>query len=127
MAMESIEAGRITPEYLRFPDVLALTYYPVKAMKGISLIEAHVGRTGIDRDRGIMVTTPEGHFLTQRELPKLALIAPKFADRGRSLVLTVAERLIEVPLIDQGQRLPVEVWKSKNIPAIDLGNKASGW
>jgi uncharacterized protein len=33
-------------------------------------------RMGLEHDRRMMVVTPDGGFLTQREYPRLALITP---------------------------------------------------
>jgi uncharacterized protein YcbX len=53
-----------------------LTYYPIKACRGFDVTESHVERMGLANDRRMMVVTPEGGFLTQREHAKLALITP---------------------------------------------------
>ncbi len=37
---------------------------------------SNVGRMGLEHDRRMMVVTPEGDFLTQRDYPKLALVTP---------------------------------------------------
>ena len=53
-----------------------LTYYPIKACRGFDVSESRVERMGLANDRRMMVVTPEGEFLTQREHPRLALITP---------------------------------------------------
>ncbi|KAK9839730.1 hypothetical protein WJX84_004835, partial [Apatococcus fuscideae] len=54
--------------------ISALTVYPVKGLKGIDLQQAQVTRTGLAFDRNWMVIdAASGQFLTQRELPRMAL------------------------------------------------------
>ena len=54
----------------------SLTYFPIKACRGFDVRESKVERMGLEHDRRMMVVTPEGEFLTQREHPRLALITP---------------------------------------------------
>jgi uncharacterized protein YcbX len=59
------------------PTLSNLTYYPIKACRGFDVQSSNVERMGLEHDRRMMVVTPEGEFLTQREHPKLALITPR--------------------------------------------------
>ena len=59
-----------------------LTYYPIKACRGFDVDAAFVERMGLADDRRMMLVTPEGKFLTQREYPRLALVTPALADGG---------------------------------------------
>ncbi len=59
--------------------IASLHVYPVKSCRGIALAQAELTPRGLRHDREWMVVTPEGRFLTQRELPRLALIAPDIA------------------------------------------------
>ena len=63
-----------------------IIYYPIKACRGFEVESTCVERMGLEHDRRMMVTTPEGQFLTQREYPRLALVAPKL--QNGSLELT---------------------------------------
>ena len=62
--------------------ITALNIYPVKSCRGIALQEARIGRAGFEHDRHWLVTNDAGRFLTQRELPRLALIVPALRKRG---------------------------------------------
>ena len=55
-------------------EVSALTVYPVKSMKGIPLERAVLTPEGLANDRRFMVVRDDGQFLSQRQLPRLALI-----------------------------------------------------
>jgi uncharacterized protein len=48
--------------------------YPVKSLAGIRLEQATVQLRGLQYDRRWMIVTPEGDFLTQRNVPELALL-----------------------------------------------------
>lgn len=54
--------------------VQALFVFPVKSLAGIAVDEASVGDRGFEDDRRFMVVDGAGTFLTQRELPKMALV-----------------------------------------------------
>ena len=51
-----------------------LIYYPIKACRGFEVDSSRVERMGLEHDRRMMVVTPDGEFLTQREHPRLALV-----------------------------------------------------
>ena len=57
------------------PSISSLHLYPVKSCRGIAVAEAVVTAAGLEHDREWMVATPLGRFVTQREEPRLALVA----------------------------------------------------
>ena len=63
-------------------QVTALYVYPVKSMRGISLDEATLTANGLLHDRVWMVVRPDGRFVTQRGLPRLALVGTRLDDGG---------------------------------------------
>jgi uncharacterized protein len=62
--------------------VTALTLYPVKGLRGISVQGRSVGPMGLDGDRRWMVVDAEGTFLSQRSHPAMALVGTAFVDAG---------------------------------------------
>ena len=60
-------------------QISALIYYPIKACRGHAVDVSNVERMGLEHDRRMMVVTPEGRFLTQREHSKLALVTPSIS------------------------------------------------
>ena len=60
------------------PDVRAtlarLFVHPVKSCAGVELREARLMDTGLDLDRAWMVVDEGGRFVTQRVLPRMALM-----------------------------------------------------
>jgi len=58
--------------------IAQLWIYPVKSCAGVVMTEAELTPTGLAWDRAWMVVDDEGEFVTQRELPRMALIQPSF-------------------------------------------------
>jgi uncharacterized protein YcbX len=107
-------------------QISSLIYYPIKACRGFEVSASDVTRMGLARDRRMMVVTPKGDFLTQREYPRLAWVTPTL-DSG-AVTLTAPEfDSLRVPLFTDGTPLPVTIWKSKNVEAIDQGDEAAQW
>ncbi|MBP1850824.1 MOSC domain-containing protein [Rhizobium halophytocola] len=91
-------------------QVSSLHVYPLKSGRVIDLDQAMVEPSGLAGDRRMMLVAPDGHFMTQRELPDIARITviPEAAgdrllfDDGRSTTVAV----------NPSARLKVSVWKS---------------
>src|SRR4249920_57687 len=81
---------------------------------------------GLQYDRRVMIVTPDGGFLTQREYPRLALVTPKLNDGTLELCAPNYDS-IQLGIQTSGAPLSVNVWKSKGIQAIDLGEEAAQW
>jgi len=104
----------------------SLIYYPVKACRGHEVESWNVERMGLERDRRMMVVTPEGEFLTQRQIAKLALINPVLDDGILTLSAPNMDSL-QIAVRTSGHSWPVNVWKSKGVQAIDQGEEAVEW
>jgi uncharacterized protein YcbX len=103
-----------------------LIYYPIKACRGFEVESSQVERMGLQHDRRMMVTTPEGVFLTQREFPRLALVTPTLQDGMLELSAPEFDSL-RLAIQTSGTSHPVSVWKSKGVAAIDQGEEAAQW
>jgi uncharacterized protein YcbX len=105
--------------------VVALHRYPVKSMGGQALDSARVEARGLAHDRRWLMVTPQGRFLTRRELPVMALLNADPADGGIVLshrngdAITVAEP-------DHAHPRPVQVWGDP-VMAHDAGDAAAQW
>jgi uncharacterized protein YcbX len=62
--------------------ITQLFIYPIKSLGGISLQQARIADTGFAYDRYWMLIEQDGTFITQREIPDLALF--KLTDAGNS-------------------------------------------
>jgi len=103
----------------------ALHLYPVKSCRGIAVNEALLTSAGLEHDREWMIVTPEGRFVTQREAPRLALIATDVGNDALTLDAPGAGRLV-VPLELSADVRQVTVWGDR-CPAFDQGEPAARW
>lgn len=102
-----------------------LWVYPVKSCGGIALPEAELTETGLAFDRTWMVVDSEGEFVTQRELPRMALIQPAF--KMGQLVLRAPGMLALHLALDAAETpLRVRVWDDE-VAAYDMGDVAAQW
>jgi uncharacterized protein YcbX len=81
---------------------------------------------GLQDDRRMMVVTPEGHFLTQREHPRLALVTPTLGAGTLTLAAPNFDSL-RLSLQTNGTPVMVDVWDDENVHAIDQGDEAAQW
>jgi len=117
------QSGKIAPMSI---NLSSLTYYPIKACRGFEVDSSNIERMGLEHDRRMMVVTPEGEFLTQREFPKLALVTPDLKDD----ILTLSAPGFDstrLSIRTTGFSWRVNIWKSKGVQAIDQGEEAVEW
>ena len=106
--------------------VASLIYYPIKACRGFEVEETDVERMGLANDRRMMVITPKGGFLTQREHPRLALVTPTIS--GQTLTLSAPNTDgLTISIQKSGPTRPVDIWRSKGVQAVDQGESAAEW
>ena len=82
-------------------DITGLTIYPVKSMRGIALKRTVLTHQGLENDRRFMLVRANGRFLTQRELPRLALVQTSLEEGGVVLSLD-GHGSVTIPLINAG-------------------------
>ena len=105
--------------------VSQLFLHPIKSCAGIELRERALIETGLDLDREWMVVDAHGEMLTQRELPRLALVQPTLRDHD--IVLRAPGMLgLHVWLDRVEQRCRVRVWDDE-VDAWDMGELAAQW
>ena len=102
-----------------------LFIYPVKSCAPLALDKVLLTDQGLDYDRSWMVVDEQGEFLSQRELPRLALVQPQM--RAADLVLR-APGMLPLHLALQGVEGParVRIW-DEELPAWDMGELAAQW
>lgn len=102
-----------------------LWVYPVKSCAGVRLHEAELTDTGLLYDRAWMVVDARGQFVSQRELPRMALIQPSF--RMGQLVIKAPGMLALHLALDAAEGTTrVQVWDDV-IDACDMGDVAAQW
>ncbi len=105
--------------------VASLNIYPVKSCRGIALETSQIGERGLAFDREWMIIDGEGTFMSQRELPRLAFLAPELTSVALEIQTAGMPRLT-VPLDLYGAKQPVRVWRD-SFPAFDQGDEAASW
>ena len=107
-----------------------LFIYPVKSLRGIALTEATVDALGLEGDRRFMLVDANGRFLTQRTLPRMALIATALSADVLTLSAAGAgscEVARHSPRDASAARRNVSVWKSEGLLADDCGDAPAKW
>jgi len=107
----------------------ALWLYPIKGCRGFRVPGATLAQTGLEvvgiGDREWVVVDESGEFLSQRELPKMALIETRLT--GESLRLRAPDMLqLDVPFASEGEVLKVKVWNDE-VAAVTQGEIADAW
>lgn len=102
-----------------------LWVYPVKSCAGIQLEEAELTDTGLLYDRAWMVVDRDGEFVSQRELPRMALIQPSFK-LGQLVLRAPGMLALHVALDAAEGPLKVRVWDDE-LMACDMGDLAAQW
>jgi len=105
--------------------IARLFVYPVKSCAGVELPEALLTETGLEFDRAWMVVDAQGEFVTQRQLPRMALIKPQM--KHTEVVLRAPGMLALHLAFDRvEQPMRVRVWKDE-VDAYDMGDIAAQW
>lgn len=107
------------------PVVTALYRYPIKSCADTPLAEAATDVRGFVHDRELMVVDGDGEFLTQRELPRMALIRPSVQD-GSLRVEAPGMPSLDVTLLREGSMRDVVVWRD-TCRAVDQGDEIADW
>jgi len=102
-----------------------LYVHPVKSCAGLALTEARLMDTGLDLDRTWMVVDAQGRFVTQRELPRMALVRPQL--RALDVVLRAPGMLaLHLGMNEVESPTRVQVWGDE-LAAWDMGQVAAQW
>ncbi len=96
-----------------FMFVSQIFVYPIKSTRGIAVDETHVDISGPVRDRRWMLVDSEGLFLSQRKLPRMALIQP-WLDGTDIVVDAPGMPSLLIPAWSgEGEWIPVTVWRDR--------------
>ncbi len=94
-------------------QITGLYTYPVKGLAGVSLSAANLESRGLAYDRRWMLVDEESVFISQREVPQMALLQPEIT--ASELVLHAAHLVIEplhIPLKEKtsSSQIQVQIW-----------------
>ena len=106
-------------------SLAGLYVHPIKSCARVAVDRASLIDTGLEWDRQWMVVDGDGHFVSQRELPRLALVKPSL--RAHDMVLRAPGMLaLHVALDAVEGPLSVQVWDDA-VQACDMGDLAAQW
>ncbi len=111
--------------------------YPVKSCRGISLPASAVGLRGLAHDRTFLIVDDAHRFLTQRALPRMALIETAMEDKALIFRAPGAPGELRVALPAGGSAASepppsapaacaVTIWRD-TVAADDAGPEAAAW
>lgn len=105
--------------------VAGIHLYPVKSLRGLAVETARLDALGLVGDRRFLVVDGAGRFLTQRVLPRMALVETALTDDA--LVLGHPRHgSVSVGLDAGGEAARVEIWRD-TVMAVDCGAEVAAW
>lgn len=109
-------------------NLSGLNVYPIKSAAGLSLNHAQVTMRGLLHDRRWMVCDRNGKFLTQRKLPKMALIQVELSENLLHLNIAGSDNsAIEVSAMPlEPDSMEVDVWGDTCV-AWSMGDNVAQW
>lgn len=88
-----------------------LYVYPIKSLGGISLTNAQVTDRGLQHDRRWMLVDQNNRFISQRELPQMALCKPALTPAGLQVTYQPTGNTLLIPYQPQTNEFAdVTVW-----------------
>src|SRR5213592_494767 len=105
--------------------IAGLWVYPVKSCRGMPMPAALVTERGLAHDREWMIVDSAGRFISQREIPRLALIVPTLSEATLTLPAP-GKPALSIPVDRSGEPVSVTIWRD-SIVAIDQGEAAARW
>ncbi|NIF77226.1 MOSC domain-containing protein [Paraburkholderia sp. Cy-641] len=111
------------------PTIRELFVYPIKSCAGIALDAARLFATGLEYDRGWMVTDPHGAMLTQRAYPRMALIRVEIGAQ-ELIIRTPGMSELRTPLdaarLGAAPKVETVVWRDA-VYGLDTGAQTAAW
>lgn len=108
------------------PSVHSLHIHPVKSCRGFAVDSAELVATGFKYDRRWMLVDGEGRFLSQRTLPRMALIQTQLIGDDM-LVCTTDRSQLDIPITgDSAEHRTVRIWNDRCDAAV-VSTEANAW
>lgn len=102
-----------------------LNVYPLKSGRGTALRSAELTARGLPFDREFMLVTPEGRFLSQRDMGEMALMLPSYDGEILTVHAPGMSPLVH-KAVDDGEVRDVTVQR-KECQGVDQGDEAADW
>jgi uncharacterized protein YcbX len=95
--------------------VSALYVYPIKSCRGVRVAEWPVVERGFEADRRWMIVNAAGTFVTQREVPRLALVTTALDGESLRIAASGLRSLVVPRNYDSGKTRTVRVWNDQSL------------
>jgi uncharacterized protein YcbX len=108
------------------PVVQELNFYPIKSLRGLRTSELKIDASGALLDRKWMIVDEKNGFLSQRQMPEMALINVAYDEYGIELSkgeFGSADFGLEE---HEGEEFQVKIWKA-DVPAYEVSSEVSEW
>ena len=105
--------------------ITRLIVYPVKSCAGVALDHVSLLDTSLEFDRAWMVVDPQGQCVTQRTLPRMALVQPQLKT-VEMILRAPGMRNLRLPLDKVEHAVQATVWDD-TVAAFDMGDLAAQW
>ncbi|QQD21363.1 MOSC domain-containing protein [Venatoribacter cucullus] len=106
-------------------QISRLFMYPIKSCAGMEVSELTLDAWGAVGDRRFVLADAQGQFLTQRQLPQMQRIQPRWQGDDLQVVCAGHADLLVPAAAGAGECL-VQVWKD-SVAAQDCGEAAADW
>lgn len=103
--------------------ITGLYIYPVKSCAGLAVDSLQLSTDGVEGDRRYMVVTPDGRFLTQRQVPAMAWVRPRFDEQDNLWLAFDGSGECQA---ERGVECCVTVWRDE-VTALDCGDGMAEW
>lgn len=109
------------------PTLSQIIVYPIKSAAGISVERWPLDQCGLKFDRHWMLIDENHHFLSQRQLPKMALIQVRI-DEQQLIVSAPGQSDLPIPLAPapDAQAVDVEIWHDQCV-GLTVSAMADQW
>jgi uncharacterized protein YcbX len=107
-------------------SVSSLHVYPIKSCRGLDLKAVRFDLLGPLYDRRFMLVDDSGAFLTQRELPRMALIEPRLGPTALQVSAPGMPQLKVAMTQRDARRIDIQIFRHTG-PAEDAGDHVADW
>jgi len=108
-------------------QISELYIYPIKSLGGIAVKQATVTDRGFEHDRRWMLVDENNCFITQRQVPEMALLQVAIEDAGLRVTHKTKGDTITIPFASGSDvRDMVTIWND-TCPAARVSDEADSW
>lgn len=110
--------------------IKSLHQYPLKSAGGMGLVQAEIGRGGFCWDRHWMLIDQTNRFVSQRQLPRMALLSTTMVNNKKLVVSYpgLPDLSISTSTINQSSMIEATMHRSDEvIPVVSTGEHTAEW